>query len=245
MKATPAEQQDLLRLQAVDTRLQQLAHRLGALPQTARIAELDAEDAGIRRTRVESLGTLEDARTELARVESDVQVVEARIQRDVDRLQATSSVKDVQALEAELVSLRNRLAELEEAELIVMQRVEDAERVVAGQDAERARIAESKAGQEQERDAAAGDLAVERGQAERDRTAVAGTVPAELLALYGRKRVAGGGVGAALLQQRACGGCTMTLTGTDLDAVRRAPADEVLFCPECDRILVRTDESGL
>lgn len=245
MKASPAEQQELLRLQALDTRLQQLAHRLGALPQTPAIAALDDEDAAIRRGRAESLGGLEDARTELSRIESDVQLVEARIQRDGDRLQATSSVKDVQALEAELVSLRRRLAELEDMELVVMQRVEDAEAVVAGQDAERAGIAERRAALEAERNAAAGDLGVDREHAERDREAVASGIPAELLALYERKRLTGGGVGAALLQQRACGGCTMTLTGSDYEAVRRAAADEVLFCPECDRILVRTEESGL
>jgi len=49
----------------------------------------------------------------------------------------------------------------------------------------------------------------------------------------------------ALLSQRTCGGCTITLTGADLAAVRSAAPDAVLQCPECDRILVRTDESGL
>ena len=69
--------------------------------------------------------------------------------------------------------------------------------------------------------------------------------PAELLAFYEQRRVRGGGVGAALLQHRTCGGCTMTLTGSDLESVRLAAPDEVVQCPECDRILVRTDESGL
>ena len=40
MKASPAEQQELLRLQSIDTRLQQLAHRLGSMPQAAPLAEL-------------------------------------------------------------------------------------------------------------------------------------------------------------------------------------------------------------
>ena len=34
-------------------------------------------------------------------------------------------------------------------------------------------------------------------------------------------------------------------TIADLDAYRRAPANQVLRCVECDRILVRTPESGL
>jgi len=220
VKASPAEQQELLRLQSLDTRLQQLAHRLGSLPQAAPLAELAARDTAVRGTRAEATGGLEDARAELKRLESDVAVVEARIARDGDRLQHTSSVKDVAALESELASLAKRLSDLEDQELVVMERVEAAEAAVAGIDAERATIAAEVAALESERDDAA-------------------------VALYEQRRVRGGGVGAALLSHRTCGGCTITLTGSAFENVRRAASDDVLLCPECDRILVRTDESGI
>jgi len=245
VKATPADQQELLRLQSIDTRLQQLAHRLGSLPQTAPLAELAQRETAVRGTRAEAIGTLEDARSELTRLESDVAVVEARIARDTDRLQHTSSVKDVQALEAELASLAKRRSDLEDQELVVMERVEEAEVVVSSIDLQRAAIESEVAELQAERDAAAGGIGVEREQTERDREVVAGGVPAELLAFYEQRRTRGGGVGAALLRQRTCGGCTMTLTGSDLETVRRAAPDDVVQCPECDRILVRTDESGL
>jgi predicted nucleic acid-binding Zn-ribbon protein len=245
VKASPAEQQELLRLQSIDTRLQQLAHRLGSLPQAAPLAELASRDEAVRRTRAEAVGALEDARAELRRIESDVAVVEARIARDGDRLQHTSSTKDVAALESELVSLRRRLSDLEDQELAVMEKVETAEAVVAGIDEERAVIAADADRLGGERDAAAAGLATERDQAERDRAVVAGGLPAELVTFYDQRRARGGGVGAALLRQRTCSGCTITLTGADLAAVRSAAPDAVLQCPECDRILVRTDESGL
>jgi predicted nucleic acid-binding Zn-ribbon protein len=245
MKATPAEQQELLRLQSIDTRLAQLAHRLGALPQAAPLAELAAQDDAVRRSRAEAFGVLEDAKTELSRLESDVALVEARIARDGERLTHTSSMKDVSALEGELVSLRKRLSDLEDAELVVMERVEQATSAVAAIDDERAAIAVAQQRLEAERDEAAAGLATEREHAERDRVAVSGGVPEALLALYEQRRVRGGGVGAALLQHRTCGGCTITLTGSDLEQVRRAAPDDVVQCPECDRILVRTEESGL
>jgi predicted nucleic acid-binding Zn-ribbon protein len=245
VKASPAEQQELLRLQSIDTRLQQLAHRLGSLPQAAPLAELAARDEAVRRTRAEAVGALEDARAELGRIESDVAVVEARIARDGDRLQHTSSTKDVAALESELVSLRRRLSDLEDQELAVMEKVETAEGVVAAIDVERAAITVDVTRLEAERDEAAAGLATERDHAERDRAVVAGGLPPELVAFYDQRRVRGGGVGAALLRQRTCSGCTITLTGADLAAVRSAAPDAVLQCPECDRILVRTDESGL
>jgi hypothetical protein len=245
VKASPAEQQELLRLQSIDTRLQQLAHRLGSMPQAAPLAELAGRDEAVRRTRAEAVGALEDARAELGRIESDVAVVEARIARDGDRLQHTSSTKDVAALESELVSLRRRLSDLEDQELAVMEKVESAEGVVAAIDVERAAIAVDVTRLEAERDEAAAGLATERDHAERDRAVVAGGLPPELVAFYDQRRVRGGGVGAALLRQRTCSGCTITLTGADLAAVRSAAPDAVLQCPECDRILVRTDESGL
>jgi len=245
VKASPAEQQELLRLQSIDTRLQQLAHRLGSLPQAAPLSELAGRDEAVRRTRAEAVGALEDARVELGRIESDVAVVEARIARDGDRLQHTSSTKDVAALESELVSLRRRLSDLEDQELAVMEKVETAEGVVAGIDVERALIATDVARLEGERDEAAAGLATDRDHAERDRAVVAGGLPVELVTFYDQRRARGGGVGAALLSQRTCGGCTITLTGADLAAVRSAAPDAVLQCPECDRILVRTDESGL
>jgi predicted nucleic acid-binding Zn-ribbon protein len=245
VKASPAEQQELLRLQSLDTRLQQLAHRLGALPQAPALAELAKRDTAVRGTRAEAVGGLEDARAELTRLESDVQVVEARIARDGDRLQHTSSTKDVAALEAELASLAKRLSDLEDQELVVMERVESAEAVVAGIDEERASIADEVAVLEGERDEAAAGFGAERDAAERDRAVVAGGIPADLLAFYEQRRVRGGGVGAALLSQRTCNGCTITLTGSDLEKVRRSAPDDVVQCPECDRILVRTDESGL
>lgn len=245
MNATPAEQQELLRLQSVDTRLAQLAHRLGTLPQAAPLAELAGRDDALRRSRAEAVGVLEDVRTELSRLESDVSLVEARIARDGDRLTHTSSVKDVTALESELASLARRRSDLEDQELVVMERVEEAENAVASLDAQRADLASERTRLEAERDEAAAGLATDRDQAERDRQVIASTIPAELLAFYERLRVRGGGIGAALLRQRTCGGCTITLTGSDLETVRRASANDVLQCPECDRILVRTEESGI
>ena len=66
-----------------------------------------------------------------------------------------------------------------------------------------------------------------------------------LLALYAKIREASGGIGAAELRQRRCGGCRLELNQLDLSSIRAAAADDVVRCEECRRILVRTPESGL
>ncbi|MEJ3403220.1 C4-type zinc ribbon domain-containing protein [Rathayibacter sp. YIM 133350] len=245
MKARPDEQQQLLRLQDVDSRLNRLSHQLSHLPQSAELAALGARSDEVRRRLNAAAGSLDDAQVELSRLESDVAVVEARMKRDTDRLQHTSSTKDVQALEAELASLAKRQGDLEEIELTVMERVEEREQAVAAIQAEQAELADAASVLEQERDREREKLGTQQREAERDREAVASAVSEELRALYEKRRAVGGGVGAALLRARTCSGCTMTLTGVDLETVRTAPADEVLFCPDCGRILIRTEESGI
>lgn len=245
MKASPAEQEDLLHVQALDTRLQQLQHRLDRLPQKAVIADLTARDDELRRQRTAVLDDLDGARTELSRIESDVEVVEARIARDTDRLAQSSSVKDVAGLESELTALRKRLTDLEDIELAVMERVEEAEATLRDLDDQRAHIADEIAEAKAARDEAAGEIGDEREDALRQRAEIVARISEPLLALYERRQAAGGGVGAALIQARTCNGCTITLTGVDLDNIRRAAPDDVVECPECDRILIRTNASGI
>ncbi|MFW8745413.1 zinc ribbon domain-containing protein, partial [Mesorhizobium japonicum] len=125
MKAAPDDQALLLELQALDTRLAQLAHRVRSLPESAALVELAGRRDDMQSVVRDRTGVWEDARAELTRTESDVAVVEARIARDQERLQASSSPKDVQALEQELAALAKRRSDLEDIELEVMQAVED------------------------------------------------------------------------------------------------------------------------
>lgn len=245
MKASPLQQKELLRLQALDIKVLQVTHQTTAIPQHAELTLLQREADAIRAKMTTEGGALDDVRTELGRIESDVAVVEKRITRDTDRAQHTSSIKDVQALETELTSLRKRLFDLEEIEIAVMERMEAHEASVAVVVAERDALAERIVTAERARDESLEDLNRQLGELRRDRVTVAATIDDELVALYEKRRVTGRGNAAALLRARTCSGCTMTLTGNDLAEVRQAAADEVLFCPDCGAILVRTEESGI
>ncbi|MDF2507835.1 MAG: DNA-binding protein [Microbacterium sp.] len=243
MNASPENQRTLLDIADLDRRIAQAERARTKPSQAGRITELVA----IRQEQLRELTTLtgirDDVRTELKRLESDVAVVEARRNRDAERLAASTNSKDAQALEHELASLARRQSDLEDAELDVMGRLEEAEAAVAAQQAlletttaeGTALTAQAKA------DVAA---ATERGaQLARDRAAVAEGVSPELLAEYSRR--ATNSAGAALLTRGTCEGCRILLPSTDLNDIRRAADDLVVSCPECGCILVRTEESGL
>ena len=72
LKADPADQALLLELQALDTRLRQVAHRAANLPEIKAVDELAATRARLQRTLAERTGALEDARAELARTEAEI-----------------------------------------------------------------------------------------------------------------------------------------------------------------------------
>jgi predicted nucleic acid-binding Zn-ribbon protein len=224
--------------------LQQLEHRSRNLPQRAERSALEPRLVAAKQTGAARAGELEDARSELSRVESDVKVVETRMARDTDRLQQSSSLKDVQGLEQELASLAKRRDDLEEIELTVMERIEGIE---ADLRAANSAIDELTAEAESLDAAIRDDDAViqsEIAALHADRATIAGSLPDELVALYEKQR-ARYGVGAAALVRGVSMGSNVKLTESDLAVIRRAAADEIILCPDSGAILIRGEDSGL
>jgi predicted nucleic acid-binding Zn-ribbon protein len=156
-----------------------------------------------------------------------------------------SSPRELENLQSEIESLRRRQADLEEAELEVMEKREVVQNRLAELRAERDAVAAELVTTEERRDATFAEIDADADKTTRQRAELAATIPADLLALYEKVRAASAGVGAAALHRGRCEGCHLQLNTTDLNRLRDAPADDVVRCEECRRILVRTAESGL
>ncbi|HET8602265.1 MAG TPA: C4-type zinc ribbon domain-containing protein [Segeticoccus sp.] len=236
----------LLDLQALDTRLDQIEHRKRHLPELARLAELGGRTDQLDTELVRARTAESDVQREVTKAEADVQLVRDRMARNQSRLDAgQGTAKDLQALQHEIGSLTRRQTELEDLELEVMERAEALQAEAAELGARREELAGQVSELESSRDAALRELDAERDKLVAERTDIAAGVGEDLLALYDKIRASSGGVGAAPLVQRRCGGCQLELGQVDLSRIRAAEEDEVLRCEECRRILVRTSESGL
>lgn len=244
LKASPADQAVLLDLQAVDTKLQQLAHQSTSLPEHAEIVALTAEAEGARLAGVADSGALEDARAELKRLESDVELVDARIKRNTERLDSTSSVKDIAGLETELASLRKRQSDLEDIQLVVMERIDELDGAALASTSAHNELLAKLSAAEASRDAGLATIQGERDQSETYRAELTRALPAELLALYERQRERYG-TGASHLQGGVSSASGVKLTESDMAAIRAAAPDDVVLCPDSNAILVRTAESGI
>jgi uncharacterized protein len=153
--------------------------------------------------------------------------------------------KDLERMQHELVSLERRISELEDVELEIMEQLEEAQADLDRLTGRLAEIDERAAELAKARDEKAGGLQAEAETVTRDRKVAAEGMPEDLMALYDKLRAQKGGVGAAALRARRCSGCSLELTAADLGVIAKAPSDEVLRCEECNRILVRTSESGI
>jgi uncharacterized protein len=234
-------------VQTVDSTLQQLAHRKRNLPQHAELTEVTERRTALDSRRVELDTQVADLTREQKKADADVEQVKARRVRDQQRLDTgqVSSPRELEQLQSEIVALDRRISDLEDAELEVMEQLETLQAELRDVTSEADDLTSKADAITAARDEAVGELDGEAAQSQAERDRLVADVPEQLLAVYERMRAQLGGVGAAALRRRRCEGCRLELTEADLATIRSAPDDEVLRCPECNRILVRTPESGV
>jgi predicted nucleic acid-binding Zn-ribbon protein len=247
VKASPEAQLRLLELADLDAELNRLGYRRRTLPELAELSQLDERAVKVRDAITIADTNLADLDRELARAEKDVDQVRVRIDRDNQRLDAgsVSNARELESLQSEVASLRRRQSDLEEIVLDLMERREAAQALRDGADGEATAMAAGLAAVTARRDEALGEISEQEAKAATARAAVADGMPADLLTLYDKVRAQSSGLGAAPLRRGQCLGCRVQLSTVDLNAIRAAAPDEVLRCEECQRILIRTADSGI
>ncbi|MGJ6980939.1 zinc ribbon domain-containing protein [Aestuariimicrobium soli] len=244
MLAEPADQLRLLDLAAIDAQISQNEHRRTHLPELAQLQELSTERRSVDEELVAAEVRLSDAQADQERVEGDLAPARDRLARNQQRIDsgAVSDPKALRGMVEETEHLKGRISKLEDDELEVMQVIEDLtgerDAIIAKRDQvnDRARVVIGKRNAAlAEVDQRAQELATERGQQ-------LTTLPQTLLGEYDTLR-AKLGSGAAALEKGQCSGCRLQVNESDLRSFRQAPANQVLHCEECGRILVRTPDS--
>lgn len=238
--APAADQKRILAVQDADIRAQQARHRRDHHPLISQIDELLGRALDLDEERIARGTEVSDLRREVAKAEDDVLSVRSRADRDNKRLESGQGTsKDLQALQSELEVLTRRQDALEEVEMEVMQRLEDAQKAQADSgdqyDAIMKQVGELKAQQA----AYFRVIESELGAIQAEREKAIDGLDATLVALYEKISSQYGGIGAAALIRGACQGCNMTLNSGELARIEGAASNEVVRCEECSRILVR------
>ena len=239
MKADSFQQLSLLELAELDVELSRLNHRAAHLPEQQRYTEIQAEQ-GVVNDRLSALTlALEDIDAQVTRLESEIDGVRQREDRDRGLLDSGSvSPKQLEELQHELDTLQRRQTSLEDSLLEVMERREQLAAEQADEAAKLDALQQDLAKTAQLRDVALAEIDDVRGQRSARREELVSGLDAELADLYERQRGTTG-VGAARLQGRRCGACRIELDRGEIARIAATPEDEVVRCSECRAILLR------
>lgn len=245
MKAELAQQRSLLGLTELDAELTRLAHRATHLPEQQRYEELEGQHREVADRLAVVAISLEDLDAQIAKLESEVDTVRQREDRDRGLLDsgAVGDPKQLEELQHELGTLERRQASLEDSLLEVMERREQIAAEQAREQTALAAVEADLAAARQARDAVLAEVEQTRTDTAARRGQAAAAIDGELLATYERQR-ASSGVGAGRLLGGRCGACRIELDRGELARISAAAEDEVLRCGECGAILLRLKESG-
>jgi predicted nucleic acid-binding Zn-ribbon protein len=237
-----ADFHELLRLQELDSTVDQLIAKRSALPAHEVIETVQAEAMMLRPQLQEASFARDALKEKQDTLEADVAATEKRIAEINNRLydgSAKLAPNDALAMSQEVRHLKERQSAFEDQELEIMEQLEAAEAAVAPLQ----QLAQTLAGRMQ---TAQADIVAGQAQIDAElqglqamRATVTPNIPESLLGEYEKLRKRLGGVAVAPLVGSSCGGCHISMSATELTALRAAPESALLHCEECDRLLVR------
>ncbi|ANE80169.1 hypothetical protein A7U43_13345 [Mycobacterium adipatum] len=239
MKAEVSQQRSLLDLAEVDAELRRVDHRAGNLAEQQEFDRVQAlhQEASDRLAVVEI--ALEDLDGEITKLESEIDSVRQREDRDRSLLQGgTVNAKQLSELQHELETLERRQASLEDSLLEVMERREVLQRQQSEQLAGIEALKNEMSAAQLARDAALVAIDNVRQVSAARRAELTSFLNDDLVALYEKQRERGG-AGAGLLQGKRCGACRIEIDRGEMARISAAADDDVLRCPECGAILLR------
>jgi hypothetical protein len=228
----------VLELQELDTAIDRLEHRRSQLEAGAELAAArkEMEDAESRlgelRLALDAVGR------ESSRLEHEIDSMGAKLAAEDKRMYdgSIANPKELEALQHEIASLRERRSRAEDDLLELMERREDLESRAAGADTEAAAARDRLEGvggdAARELDEIGTDLAARRTA----REALVPELDEELLELYEDLRRQKKGVGAAAIVDGVCQACHEKLSAVELDKLKHT--DGVKRCEYCRRIVV-------
>ncbi|MCX6533164.1 MAG: C4-type zinc ribbon domain-containing protein [Actinobacteria bacterium] len=229
----------LYELQKVDTAIEQGKVALEKLPERSQLQSAIADLAGIRRRRAEMRAQQQAMENELTAIEkasAGIDTHHAKLERQMKTIIAA---REAEALQHEMQTLETQRNELDDRGLLLLETsaaTDDELRQLA--------LAETDAVSNESLASAALANAADRKTAEigvlqEQRLVVVITINETDMATYNRLCASYKGIAVAVIQHGVCSGCHMDISVSELDLIKRLPADQTAECPNCNRLLVR------
>jgi len=228
--------EDLLDLQREDSAIDRLLDRRSGLPELSRYRAAHEAGASLDAALAQATDLVHGLDLELDRAEGELQLAEAKLEREERRLYAGGiNAKEAEHLRREVEMLQRQNSESETRILEILDQRDGARADRERLQGERAAAAEEEARLEESIEAQWRVIDSEIAGHEARKVDLIPLIPGELLALYEEIRPFKEGVAAARLAEGICGGCHLALSAAEQAQVVR---DHPPRCLHCRRILV-------
>lgn len=231
----------LLDIQRLDTAADQLRHRRAHLEERAALDAALAEQKA-QQDRIDEVAAARvEVSTRQRRLEDEAQIVAGKADADDAKLYGgdVTGLKDLEALQHEIATLRERQGEFEDQALEAMEEAE----VLAAQITE---LETARLGADQKVTALEAEIAVIEAEIDADLDRLVGErassvdqVDPALLADYERLRPAFGAATAVQFDGAKCVGCPSTMPAMEVDRLKHLDGTDPASCSECGRIVLR------
>ncbi len=237
VKASVDQLEQLWQIQKLIFDQRRLVAEAKTLSSGQSLQETEKEIGDLAELARNQLMRVESIQAEKKRIESDLSLVEKRIKTDQERLNSSSSTKDISGIQHEIDGLLQRKNMLEDTELGILNDLQEQNQVLANLQGLRSAAEQNL---QQQRDELKGTL--ERMKADNEKlnreiSSLRENTPTDLLEVFDKKLLKGTAVGR--LVRSACNACNMNLNSTAIAEISAVPLDEVAFCPECAAIVIR------
>jgi len=229
----------LLDLQRVDTAIDQALVARERLPERGSHADAANELAHIRARRDDIRREQMAQEAELADIESRSSALDVQRARLDKQLKTVIAPREAEALQHEIQVLEVERSALDDRGLVLLEASGEADRNLEELAAQERRAAEAEESTRRTLEVALVAVDASTEDLRRRRQELATAVEVGELETYEKLRRSLGGVAVTVIEHGMCVGCHMNLSVAELDAIKRRPADHVVECPNCNRLLAR------
>ena len=231
----------LLEVQEKDSQILAANHEIKELPERKEIEatqrKMQELDQALKAKESE---VHENNRTQ-KRLEDEVATVEERIENQKRKLYGGEviAIKELQALEMDIDSLKERQIVIEDQIIEVMELNEPIQNEIQNLSTQKEENKENEANLFKVLQEAIKKIELRINQIKVEIVHLTNDLPNELISEYESLRSRPGHVGIARLVNRTCNGCNLELPAVEVDRIKKLSEDSIINCEECGCILVR------
>ena len=231
----------LLQVQEKDSQILAANHEIKELPERKEIEATQRKMLELDQALKAKESEVHENNRIQKRLEDEVATVEERIENQKRKLYGGEviAIKELQALEMDIDSLKERQIAIEDQIIEVMELNEPIQNEIQNLSTQQEENKENEANLFKVLQEAIKKIELRINQIKVEIVHLTNDLPNELISEYESLRSRTGHVGIARLVNRTCNGCNLELPAVEVDRIKKLSEDSIINCEECGCILVR------